>query len=164
MLKQDTIIKHFTATVFIVKDSKLLLLEHKKIGTWLPPGGHVEDNELPSEAAIREAKEETGFDIELITTADFINEQQYLAGIDNRASLIPGPWRVLLEEITNKHYHIDCLYLAKIVNKAAKASENHEMHWLTMYELEQSQNIFPNVKFYGIKAIKIANSESNLYE
>lgn len=162
MLKQDTIIKHFTATVFIVKDSKLLLLEHEKIGTWLPPGGHIEDNELPSEAAIREVKEETGFDIELITTADFINEQQYLAEIDDRASLIPDPWRVLLEEITNKHYHIDFFYLAKIVNKAMKASENHKMHWLTIHELEQDQNIFPNVRFYGAKAIKIANLGSNL--
>lgn len=161
MIKQDAIIKHFTATVFIVKGLKLLLLEHEKIGTWLPPGGHIEDNELPSEAAIREVKEETGFDIELITTTDFINEQQYLAGIDNRASLIIGPWRVLLEEITNKHYHIDFLYLAKIVNKATKASENHKMHWLTIHELEQNQNIFPNVRFYGAKAIKIANSGSN---
>ena len=36
---------------------KLLLVDHKKSGLWLPAGGHVEANEDPQLAAVREAAE-----------------------------------------------------------------------------------------------------------
>ncbi|KKL46412.1 hypothetical protein LCGC14_2345830, partial [marine sediment metagenome] len=45
--------KHFTSTVFIINDEKILLIHHKKMNVWLPPGGHVEENEIPSDTAIR---------------------------------------------------------------------------------------------------------------
>jgi len=39
---------------------------HPKLKKWLPPGGHVEENESPPEAATREVKEETGLEITFI--------------------------------------------------------------------------------------------------
>ena len=165
MLKEETIVRHFTASVFIVADSKVLLLEHKKIASWLPPGGHVEENELPNETAIREVREETGLNVELIITADFIKERQYIANIDNRASLIPCPWKMLFEEVSKNHYHIDLLYLAKISNDMnmikEKENEDNKFYWFTVYELAQASKIFPNVRYYGMKAIQevsVANS------
>jgi 8-oxo-dGTP pyrophosphatase MutT (NUDIX family) len=49
-------------------DSKpeLLLIKHKKLGLWLPVGGHMEGSEIPEEAMIREAREEVGLDIILL--------------------------------------------------------------------------------------------------
>jgi 8-oxo-dGTP pyrophosphatase MutT (NUDIX family) len=38
----------------------LLLGDHRKSGLWLPPGGHVEDDEDPRAAVVREAEEELG--------------------------------------------------------------------------------------------------------
>ncbi len=32
----------FTASVYVVYENKVLLHKHKKLGVWLPPGGHVE--------------------------------------------------------------------------------------------------------------------------
>lgn len=46
---------------FVVADlekSQLLLVDHRKSGLWLPPGGHVEPDEDPTETVKREAKEE----------------------------------------------------------------------------------------------------------
>ena len=60
--------KSITATVYIVNNGKVLLHMHKKYNTWFPVGGHLEPNELPHEAAIREAKEEAGIDITLVET------------------------------------------------------------------------------------------------
>jgi len=61
---------HYTVTVLIIKKDKILFLKQDKSPFWLLPGGHIEDNELPHETAIREAKEETGYDVELIKKLD----------------------------------------------------------------------------------------------
>jgi 8-oxo-dGTP pyrophosphatase MutT (NUDIX family) len=57
--------RHFTVAVFVVRDGRVLLHWHRKLGMWLPPGGHIERNELPDEAAAREVLEETGVEVEL---------------------------------------------------------------------------------------------------
>jgi 8-oxo-dGTP diphosphatase len=47
----------------------LLLIERKKPAngkSWAIPGGFIEDNETPENAAIRELKEETGVDLKLM--------------------------------------------------------------------------------------------------
>jgi 8-oxo-dGTP diphosphatase len=41
-------------------------------GYWGLPGGRIEENEQPSEAAIRETKEETGINISLISTRPIV--------------------------------------------------------------------------------------------
>lgn len=52
--------------IFILKEKKLLLVKERKDGLWTLPGGWIDVGESPSEAAIRETKEETGFDIQII--------------------------------------------------------------------------------------------------
>ena len=41
----------------------IYLGHHKKADDWIPPGGHIEIGETPSDAAIREMKEELGVGI-----------------------------------------------------------------------------------------------------
>ncbi|GAB4504252.1 MAG: NUDIX hydrolase [Anaerolineales bacterium] len=66
-----------TVGVFIFDpQGKLLLLEsHKWPGRYVVPGGHVELGERLEEAAIREAKEETGLEV---YDLDFIHFQQFI--------------------------------------------------------------------------------------
>jgi len=56
------------ASVFVFGKSKkkILLIKRRDIPIWVIPGGGIEKGETPEEAAIREAKEESGFDIKLI--------------------------------------------------------------------------------------------------
>ena len=48
--------KHFTSTAFVLHpiEDKVLLHWHSKVKAWLPPGGHIENNETPVEAVKRE--------------------------------------------------------------------------------------------------------------
>lgn len=39
---------------------RILVIKHRRLGTWLPVGGEVEAGETPLEAALRELHEETG--------------------------------------------------------------------------------------------------------
>ena len=50
--------KHLVSYFAIVDADHLLLVDHINAELWLPPGGHVEPNEHPKEAALREAREE----------------------------------------------------------------------------------------------------------
>lgn len=59
---------HAAAGVVIKRDGKYLLVQEKKVavyGLWNIPAGRVDEGETVEEAAIREAKEETGFDVKL---------------------------------------------------------------------------------------------------
>lgn len=58
--KPDTPPKHLVSyfTLYDPKVNQLLLVNHKKALLWLPPGGHVEPNEHPSDTAKRELNEE----------------------------------------------------------------------------------------------------------
>ena len=58
--------KHFTATGFLVRDGKVLLVNHRKLKRWLPVGGHIEAGEDPMQALRREVREEVGLDIAIV--------------------------------------------------------------------------------------------------
>ncbi|MFH1838007.1 MAG: NUDIX domain-containing protein [Candidatus Kuenenbacteria bacterium] len=67
------ITRHFTTTVYIIYKQKVLLHLHKKLGVWVPIGGHIDRDELPQVATLRETKEEAGLDINLYNPDKQIN-------------------------------------------------------------------------------------------
>jgi 8-oxo-dGTP pyrophosphatase MutT (NUDIX family) len=52
----------FSVSIFCRHDGAILLVRHRRLGTWLPVGGEIEAGETPLEAARRELREETGFE------------------------------------------------------------------------------------------------------
>lgn len=101
-----TATRDWAVSAFVVWRGKVLLHRHRKLGLWLPPGGHVEVGELPDEAAVREVREEAGVSVELV---------------GERAVDAPGPVQLVrprgvqLESIGPGHEHIDLVYLARPV-------------------------------------------------
>jgi 8-oxo-dGTP pyrophosphatase MutT (NUDIX family) len=96
--------RHFTVAVFVVSEGKVLLHRHRKLGMWLPPGGHIERDELPDDAAVREVFEETGIRVELV------GEKR--EDIEDPVQLY-RPAGVQLENIAPGHQHIDLIYFAR---------------------------------------------------
>ena len=57
--------RHFTATGFVCFEGLVALHWHSKVKAWLPPGGHIMNNEDPEQAVIREIKEELDIIIDI---------------------------------------------------------------------------------------------------
>lgn len=47
----------------VIKDDKILLVQESTDNCWAMPGGWADVGDIPSEVAIRETKEESGFDV-----------------------------------------------------------------------------------------------------
>ncbi len=59
---------HLTPSAVVIEEGHILLVHHRRIGAWLPPGGHIDEGELPHEAAIREVFEETGVRVMVLSS------------------------------------------------------------------------------------------------
>ncbi len=152
-------LRHFTATAFIIDSKKrTLLLWHKRLGRWMPPGGHIDPNETPEDAAKRECKEETNLDIEIVGDS----QPDLFTGNRHEGKMLIKPIAMLLEEIPESvergeaaHQHMDFLFIARPVDetqavKIAEA-ESDRMKWFTKEEVEkldERTEIFSNVKSY----------------
>ena len=139
----------FTVAIFVVDKGKVLLIHHRKLNKWLPLGGHIELDEDPETAARREAREESGLEVELI------GERPPTTEPGTRALVAP---RFLdIHRITETHEHIGLIYWARpregTVTLASE--EHHGIRWCTTEDLETLQPPMSNaVKWYCRKALE----------
>ena len=127
------------------KDKKVLLVNHKKLGVWLYPGGHIEDDETPDNAVVREVKEETGLDVEIAGDID-----DYLSDKEADVSVLHRPYQILCELIKGEkpHYHIDLIYLCSVFGNNAlihNPDESDDIRFFSLSELDNI-NLFPNFR------------------
>ena len=145
-MTNDTITRDFTATTFIVRDGRTLLLWHKKMQAWLPPGGHLHPNELPELAAVREVAEETGLEVEILGRRQKWGQVQVLR----------RPTCILLEDISEGHQHIDLIYFAGVIGGAKEtvnALEAAGSRWCDWDDLG-SVEIPEDIRRLGRQAIR----------
>lgn len=114
---------HITASGLVIKNNKVLLILHPYIKKWFQPGGHIDEGELPIEAAIREVYEETGL--------------VCMSAIEN-----PDPIDVDLHEIPAKssknesaHLHIDLLYQLRVLREE-EPLEKITKGWFSFDQIE----------------------------
>lgn len=136
--------KHFTVSGIILKDNKVLLIWHNKLNTWLYPGGHIEENETPDEALMREIKEETNLEVEF--------QNNHTLDIKTDIAKTLNMPCVIMEEmiVDNKednHYHIDMVYLCKTKTEEVNIKEDEvkKYGWFSKEEIE-NMDLLENLK------------------
>ena len=144
--------RHFVTTGYVVFEDKTLLLLHKKLGLWLPPGGHIDEGELPEEAVLREINEETGLKVELVS------ERRVPGPSAEGVQYMHVPNHVQLEDIPDHPQHIDLIYFCRARSNAARLSPEHrDMRWYSVEDLK-ADHVRDEVRDTGILAIRYVSS------
>jgi 8-oxo-dGTP pyrophosphatase MutT (NUDIX family) len=146
--------RHFVATVYVVCDGAVALHHHDNLDMWLPPGGHLDRDELPHEAATREVREELGFDVALLAArGDLVSET---------VRSIPQPDHVLLEDIDVTaegvaHQHIDFIFYGaaphRTIDPAPGEQPASDWAWFDHDDIAAHDDLEPDVTEIGHRAI-----------
>jgi 8-oxo-dGTP pyrophosphatase MutT (NUDIX family) len=120
---------HITASACIIDVDKnsLLLLKHKALNRWLQPGGHIDASDKSIvNAALREAKEETGIPAENLK---LISEDIFM--VDSHTI----PTNEKKNEPEHVHHDISFLFLCNTSEVNIDEAESTASKWVTFSEL-----------------------------
>ena len=116
---------HVTGSSWIVDESgeNVVLVFHRKLGKWVQPGGHCEDEGDVLNVALREAREETGLDVRAHDSEIF----------DVDAHDIPEYWN------TPNHVHYDVRFLlrADLSQIPVVSEESRDVKWVSLDEARE---------------------------
>lgn len=132
--------RHFTVSGFVVVDGSTLLHWHPKLQLWLPPGGHIDEDEDPVQAVLREALEETGYVCEVVP------HEEPLAF--SNVSQLPSPLKIIIADVSATgsqpaHQHIDMSYVLRPIADVARVEpeRDHGFRWVSADDLHRNERL-----------------------
>ena len=129
--------------VYARRGERVLVIEHKRLRTWLPIGGEIEASETPLEAAVRELHEETSM------TGSFRPLRDALDGVP--AGLIGYEEH----QAGSKGLHMNFVFVCEIA-AGVDVTPNDEFdgyRWVTRAELDELESPL-NVRQFGYLALE----------
>ena len=118
-LDQESDPIHVTGSGIVVGARGVVLLEHKRLGIWLQPGGHIDPGETPWDAALRESREETGLVV------------SFAGPVDDAG--VPELVHIDVHEGGRGHTHLDLRYLIDggDADPAPPVGESQQIDWFS---------------------------------
>lgn len=139
---------------YIFFGERILLVKHEKTGRFMSCGGRVEEGELITEALLREIKEETNLDAEII----------YRKRFDKIPHEIPIPFVCSYKEGPEGETRVQIFeYLCQVKNISKMSLNRRELSeakWFSREEVENS-DLRPILKEIILKAFSTLKNKSN---
>ncbi|GAB3589399.1 NUDIX domain-containing protein [Angustibacter peucedani] len=119
------------ATAFVQDESgRILLVRRSDNGLWAMPGGGMDVGERVSDAAVRETREETGYDVEVVDLIGVYSDPAHVMAYDDG-------------EIRQQ---FALSFRCRLLEGAAQtSSETPELRWVAVDELDHL-NIHPSIR------------------
>ncbi len=109
-----------TASGCLIIDDQVMLIKHKKVKSWLCPGGHIDLNELPHQAAEREFWEETGIKVKAF-------DPHLIKNNNDGSEYLPNPILSNLHWVSKDNYHVRTQH-KKLTSESKLWSKGCEQH------------------------------------
>jgi len=126
-------IRHYTASAVVFDNAdRMLLVHHNKTGQWPYPGGHIDPDEDPAQAALREVREETGIRAVIVGEPAFAHPA---------VRSHPAPWAIIEMDVTDStvgvHRHIDLVYVCRASggDLTAQLAEVSSVQWVPVADI-----------------------------
>lgn len=161
----------FVNAMYVVHQGtqRVLMVRHKKLQKWLPPGGHIELDEDTDQALRRELKEETGLvegeDCMVVQPNGWGTRYSEWAAMDprknNNVKHLWTPWRMNIHDFAGVegHRHVCLIYLLQAwEDKVRLEVEGADaIRWMKTTELEDEVEL-DEVRLNAIDAIRLSSS------
>ena len=132
----------FSVAVYARRGTQVLVIEHRRLKTWLPIGGELETGETPLEAAKRELREETGI------------EGAFRPLVGALDGVPPGLIGYEEHQAGTKGMHMNFVFVAQVA-AGVDVTPNEEFgawRWLHRAELDRLESPL-NVRQFGYLAL-----------
>lgn len=133
----------FVVSCFIARKGKVLLVDHKKLGCWLPVGGHVELGQDTDQALDAEVAEETGIPVEFIEPPTTLPPFPADLKVSQRQKTkrLRTPWAVEIHDFPGfeGHRHLALVYFARGLSDDIRLNrgEHNDIRWFSPLDLQE---------------------------
>lgn len=118
----------------IVSGNKILLLRHAKLDKWLFPGGHIEKDETPDQAVLREVKEETGLNFKFLHYSPLTQSEEEI-------EKLAVPFHSNVHSVGDHNHQCFYYYGAVDTDEFVGNNESKDMKWFSREELLELDNV-----------------------
>lgn len=138
-----------TAFILHPTEEKVLMVNHIKLGVWLPIGGHVELDENPDQALAREIEEECGLAVEMLCEKG-----------ENSSDAVElyRPHSLNVHPYNATHHHIGLNYVARALSTEPRlAPEEHNgIRWFSREDILSGDFKMPeNVRLLAVEILDL---------
>lgn len=126
---RENVVCHFAPTAFCVNKqrTKMLMIYHNQMDSWVWPGGHADGNSDLLEVAMQELKEETGLTKATPITKDIFSLEVFCMNSHRKKG-----------KYIACHLHLDTTFLIEADESEKiriKADENKDVKWVPLEEV-----------------------------